>query len=59
MKYGKLIYKEKGCAMNIRWDFASMTDKELMIWLHFAQEYRSNRYLKAIKDEIKRRWLYA
>lgn len=45
--------------MNIRWDFAAMTDKELMEWLHFAQEYRSNRYLKAIKDEMKKRWLYA
>lgn len=45
--------------MKIDWNFALMTDSELMEWLHFAKEYRSKRYLKAIKEEIKRRWLYA
>lgn len=42
--------------MKVRYDFTSMSDKELMEWLHFAQEYRDNRYLKLIKEEIKRRW---
>ena len=56
----RFLKNERMCnEMNIRWDFAAMTDKELMEWLHFAQEYRSNRYLKAIKDEMKKRWLYA
>ena len=54
------ISKNKGVEMMIiRWDFASMTDAELMKCLYFAREYQDNRYLKAIKEEIKRRWIYA
>jgi hypothetical protein len=45
--------------MNIRWDFALMTDAELMQWLRFAQEFRDKKYLKAIKTELNKRWLYA
>lgn len=45
--------------MSIRWDLAAMTDAELMEWLYFAREYQDNRYLKAIKEEIKKRWIYA
>ncbi len=43
----------------IKWDFALMTDKELMYWLHFAQEYRDRKYLKLLKDELRKRWMYA
>lgn len=43
----------------IRCDFALMTDKELMEWLHFAQEYRDRKYLKKLKDELRKRWIYA
>ena len=39
----------------IRYDFENMNDKELMDWLHFAQEYRDKKYLQKLKDEIKRR----
>lgn len=45
--------------MSIRWDLASMTDAELMEWFYRAKEYQDNRYLKAIKEEIKKRWIYA
>ena len=44
---------------SIRWDFALMTDKELMQWMQFAQEFRDRKYLKALKDELRKRWLYA
>ena len=44
------IWNQKGFAMNIRWDFAEMTDKELLECLYIAQEIRSKRYLKKLKD---------
>ena len=42
-----------------RYDFQLMTDKELMNWKTLALEYQDGKYLKLIKEEIRRRWMYA
>lgn len=40
----------------MRYDFQSMTDKELMYWYHLAKEYQDRKYYKAINEELCRRW---
>lgn len=45
--------------MNVRFDFNVMSDKELMEWFHFAQEYRDKKYLTKLREELKKRWYYA
>lgn len=32
-----------------------LNDKELMMWYYEAQEMRIGKYIKAIKDEMKKR----